>query len=670
MGWRGLVVGLALLASVGVTAARAAADPVQITGPSLTPAFDENIADYTVRCDTPVALHVVAPSGVDVSVDDRAFQTGTFDASVTLQESQGLRWVVRRGGDTTTYHARCLPGDFPPFAAERPGQPQAQWYIVTPNLIIGGPTGAAYVAIFDNHGVPVWWSRSTDGRPIDAKLLPNGHLAWATPFGTSLYAEHAFDSDAVLHTYQTVGAPTDFHDLQVLSNGNVLLISYPQRSGVDISAFVPGQTNATVVDAEIQEIDPNDGHLVWSWNSKDHIALDETGPNWWSTLSSPYDLVHMNSVAEDGDGIIFSARHLDAVYRINKATGDVDWKLGGTHTDKGLTVVNDPFGGQPFAGQHDARPLGDGSVTVHDNGTTLGRAPRAVRYRIDPVEHTAELLSEVTDPQITGSLCCGSARRLNGGDWVMSWGANSVVEEMAPPNQRVFALTFANSKFSYRAVPITPGQLSAGTLRTGMDRLHPRPPVNVTPPPIKNGDAPVVGAIMTSGVGAWRYSPTAYARQWMLCDSSGAGCADIEGKTGEGYRPVVDDAGHSLRVRVVATNALGDSAPAVSAPSGVVVLPVPLNTRLPGIKRGAAPVVGTSVGSSVGAWKYSPTSYARQWLRCDTGGGTCEELAGKTRKTYTPGPGDVDHTLRLRVVATNASGDSDPAISNPSGVVS
>lgn len=457
---------------------------MQITGASLTPGFDEGISDYTVRCDTPVDLAVNAPDGVNVSIDGGSPQTGAFHASVNLQPDRGFSWVISRGGQSTTYHARCLPADFPAFTVERPGQPQAQWYIVAPNARLGQASTQSYVLIFDNRGVPVWWYRDPSATPFDVRLLPNGHLVWDSVLGN--YQEHALDQNAVLHTYQTVGIPTDYHDLQVMANGDILMFGFSERSGVDVSKFVPGKTSASVIDAVIQEIDPNDGHLVWSWNSKDHIGLNETDPHWWPALTEPYDIIHMNSVEDDGDGIIFSARHLDAVYRIDKATGNIDWKLGSddpvTRTSKSLTVVDDPFGDHPFGGQHDARRLPDGTVTVHDNGTNANHPPRAVRYSIDPLAKTAKLVESVSDPQIPGSFCCGGTRKLPTGDWVMSWGSDPIVEEMTPASQRVFALNFADNYFSYRVEPLMPGRLEASTLRSGMDTLHPRIATSVQGP--------------------------------------------------------------------------------------------------------------------------------------------------------------------------------------------
>ena len=93
-------------------------------------------------------------------------------------------------------------------------------------------------------------------------------------------------------------------------------------------------------------------------------------------------------------------------------TASVVWKLGGTARPESLTILNDPefTTGSGFGGQHDARVLDDGSVTIFDNGfhpdTVLRHPPRAVRYAIDAGAGTATLLEQVNDPSDA------SARRL------------------------------------------------------------------------------------------------------------------------------------------------------------------------------------------------------------------------------------------------------------------
>jgi outer membrane protein assembly factor BamB len=260
----------------------------------------------------------------------------------------------------------------------------------------------------------------------------------------------------------------------------VVLISYVPRDHVDLRKLSPElPSDATVVDGEVQEVDRN-GKLKWSWSTKDHIALSESSR--WHQVKPvrlrdhrvAYDIVHLNSVDVEGKRVVVSMRHTDAVYEIDKPTGNVLWKLGGTQTLQSLTFANDPFGADSFGGQHDARLTADGRyLTLFDNGTLRNRPPRAVRYSIDGAARTATLLQSVTDPAVSDSLCCGSARLLPGGDWVISWGGNFVVTEADPAGHRVLALGFAGERQSYRAIPILPGTLRARDFRTGMDAQAP-----------------------------------------------------------------------------------------------------------------------------------------------------------------------------------------------------
>jgi hypothetical protein len=214
--------------------------------------------------------------------------------------------------------------------------------------------------------------------------------------------------------------------------------------------------------------------VVWRWNSKDHVSIGENA-DWdsYRTIrdgTSVYDYFHLNKVEPDGDGYLVSARHVDAVYRIDRATGDVVWKLGGTKRPESLHAVGDD---RPklFSGQHDVQLLPDGTVTVYDNHTP-GK-PRAMRFRIDAAKRRATVLRQVTEPQLVWSPAEGSARMLPGGDFVVSWGATNLLSELRATNDPTWRLTLTHGQ-SYRITPILPGTLSAATLRRAMDSMHPR----------------------------------------------------------------------------------------------------------------------------------------------------------------------------------------------------
>ncbi len=81
---------------------------------------------------------------------------------------------------------------------------------------------------------------------------------------------------------------------------------------------------------------------------------------------------------------------------------------------------------------------------------------------------------------------------------------------------------------------------------------------------------------------------------------------------------------------------------------------VPANTVLPAITGTAKD--GQTLTSTTGTWSGSPTSYARQWLRCDTAGTNCTNISGATATTYVVTSTDVGATIRVKITATNASG--------------
>src|SRR5262249_32503571 len=121
------------------------------------------------------------------------------------------------------------------------------------------------------------------------------------------------------------------------------------------------------------------------------------------------------------------------------------------------------------------RVLPDGTVTMHDNGTNLGRAPRGVRYQLDLNAKTATMVEQASDPTLVSSAgCCGSARRLPGGDWVFGWGGTNTASERAADGTREFVMQFVGANVS-RFTPVLPGVLDRATLRAGMDAQYPVP---------------------------------------------------------------------------------------------------------------------------------------------------------------------------------------------------
>jgi hypothetical protein len=135
------------------------------------------------------------------------------------------------------------------------------------------------------------------------------------------------------------------------------------------------------------------------------------------------------------------------------------------------------------------------------------------------------------------------------------------------------------------------------------------PPLLSTPPTVVG--PPVAGQLLAAVPGMWEGGkPLAFTYQWRRCDAAGANCDPITGATGESYRPVTADVGHSLRVYVTATAGAGsavtttDPTAAVS-PAGTSPAARPTNLKLPQIVGNAQ--AGQILTSSVGNWTGSPS---------------------------------------------------------------
>src|SRR5581483_3745182 len=69
-----------------------------------------------------------------------------------------------------------------------------------------------------------------------------------------------------------------------------------------------------------------------------------------------------------------------------------------------------------------------------------------------------------------------------------------------------------------------------------------------------------------------------------------------------------------------------------------------------------------------GTWKNDPTDFNFFWMRCDKNGSSCANIAGENGRTYTLKGVDVGNTIRFKVEAVNADGNTF-AVSVPTAVV-
>jgi hypothetical protein len=466
-----LLAGLCFAVAMSAKSSAAAAPrPSFSTTPALSPAFAFGVRDYVVRCNgNPVTVRVKTPGTWRGKVGAGDFRTDDFVTQRGGGAGRSFTVVFHKPGDPKfhRFYVRCLPTDFPTYRFGQTGRGGPGFFIVQMNN--------NYATIFNNDGVPVWWYKASTP-PFDAELQPDGTISWQRyPGGGTAggdFEVHRLNGQLVRTIGAAGGLRTDIHELVLLPNGNYMLGAIIRKPHQDTTPY-GGSSDATVNTYEIQELTPG-GQLVRKWDSLKHIGLNETPQRWWDQIiggGQCCDNQHFNAIEPDGKYMILSFRHLDAIYKVNRLTGRIVWKLGGIHTSKSLTVLNDTES-YHLGGQHDPRITSDGTISVFDNRTGLNDPPRVTRWRINEQAKTARLVESFEDPTATASPCCGSARKLPSGGWLVSWGGLKFTGAYNAKDQSVFRLQYPGA-FSYRAFPVPPNALSAEQLRSAMNAMNP-----------------------------------------------------------------------------------------------------------------------------------------------------------------------------------------------------
>jgi hypothetical protein len=179
-----------------------------------------------------------------------------------------------------------------------------------------------------------------------------------------------------------------------------------------------------------------------------------------------------------------------------------------------------------------------------------------------------------------------------------------------------------------------------------------------------------VGGTATANAGTWAGStPITFQYQWLICGPNGNACHDISGATAQNYQVKSDDAGNTLRVRVIAGNADGSNTAtsAASAKVGAAAPSGPANSSLPTISGDAS--VNSTLTADPGTWTGgTPITFTYQWAICDGNGNGCHDISGANTQTYQVTSADPGNTVRVRVTAAN-SGGSSSATSGPSAKI-
>jgi hypothetical protein len=397
--------------------------------------------------------------------------------TVRLAEDQAAVLRVDADAQSSEYWIRCLPHDFPAITVTEDantGLPGAGLFLLGTTIVAAGD--GSFAMVLDVHGTPVWYRRAAQS-VINLDLVAPNVLSYTvntvpSGFGTDPNATYELHDLATARTthVQAVGTPTDVHELRTLANGDHLVQSYAFLNEIDLTGLQQFGPDSTVADCVLQEID-NSGALVWTWRASDHIDIvrESTAPQ-ASTVNGQtvVDPFHCNSEdeAQNGD-LLVSARHLDAVFLISKATGKIVWKLGGTAYSRDGAQLLRLQGDSGFFRQHDARFVSNDTITLFDDESGQTAPARALAFSVDLAGGTATPIWQRTGPATSGAM--GSVRLQADGHVVVGWGApesgHTTLTEFDDVGHDLLDFAFPSGEASYRAIKVPLGSLDLGILR-------------------------------------------------------------------------------------------------------------------------------------------------------------------------------------------------------------
>jgi len=341
-----------------------------------------------------------------------------------------------------------LPEDFPDITINVSDNPSLGFIFMAPFSY--PDVSFSYLVIMDNNGVPVYYLR-VPRLTADFKVQYNGSLT---------YYDYASNKFIELDSSYTVvdsfacgnGYPTDDHEFLLFPDGHSFLMSYDWQPVRMDTIVQGGDSTAIVIGLIIQELDA-DKNVIFQWRSWDHFQITDATEDIDLTAHT-IDYVHGNAIELDYDGnLLFSARHMDEITKINRQTGEIIWRLGGLKSrNNQFQFIGDP---RTFSHQHDIRRLSNGNITLYDNGNLhIPSYSRGLEYHLDEVTRTATLAWEFHNEPPTYYFAMGSTRRLGSNNTLIGWGwgtADSrVLTEVTEDGSIAFELSMPDSFASYR----------------------------------------------------------------------------------------------------------------------------------------------------------------------------------------------------------------------------
>ena len=300
--------------------------------------------------------------------------------------------------------------------------------------------------VVDDRGEPVWFLPLGSTTAMDVRVQTyEGRPVLTWYEGTVLGAEGGswviFDQTyhEVARVQAGKGRHGDLHDLQLTPEGTALITIYREIATPAVPRLVTGI---------VQEVDVASGRVLFEWRSNEHVGVDESYMPQVAPAGN-VDYFHLNSIDVDMDGsLLLSARNTSTIYKVDRKSGEVLWRLGGMKSDFAV----DPAAS--FAYQHDVRRRPDGTITIFDNNAAAPGAQtlsRGLRIKLDMKKMRASFVAEYLAPTARTTWAMGDVQQLEDGGIFIGWGTAGSFTELGPDGSVRLDARFADGSVSYRA---------------------------------------------------------------------------------------------------------------------------------------------------------------------------------------------------------------------------
>jgi len=271
-----------------------------------------------------------------------------------------------------------------------------------------------YAVILDGDGRYVWWHQEEQYQRVmgRVRLSLDGTSVLYNSFTAFGSGEHAPGGEIVRvsldgSTTERLDLPGSHHDFVELPDGTLAVLVLDPATVDDFD----------VLGDRIDELHP-DGTVttVWSvWDDYEYTDPDPPDPLEWSHANTlDYD--------PDDDAYIVGFRNLSALVKIDRASGQRVWQLGGEGGD--FTLVD----GDRFPYQQHQFIIDDAGLLVFDNGPFDEFDSRARRYDIDWNGQTVSEAWSFGHEPPTYNFAYGDVSPLDDGRTLVTWGAHGQIE--------------------------------------------------------------------------------------------------------------------------------------------------------------------------------------------------------------------------------------------------